>query len=116
MLHIRLSRIVADPPALDDCVAYIKSEARQAVEFRPGSLGISVLADRAGGAALFGSVWASSEAMSASEETEAPLRGELGKRAGTRVTLEDHQIPISVIFDHAILLLGGKAVGDANPG
>ena len=49
MLHIRLSRIAADPPALDDCVAYIKSEVRQAVEFRPGSLGISVLADRAGG-------------------------------------------------------------------
>jgi hypothetical protein len=48
VLHIRLSRIAADPPALDDCVAYIKSEARQAVEFQPSSLGISVLADRAG--------------------------------------------------------------------
>ena len=87
MLHIRLSRIAADPPALDDCVAYIKSEARQAVEFRPGSLGISVLADRTEGAALFGSVWASWEAMSASEETEAPLRAELAKRAGTPVTV-----------------------------
>ena len=41
MLHIRLSRVAAGPPALDDCVAYIESEARQAVEFRPGSLGIS---------------------------------------------------------------------------
>ena len=110
MLHIRLSRIAADPPALDDCVAYIKSEARQAVEFRPGSLGISVLADRAEGAALFGSVWASWEAMSASEETEAPLRAELAKRAGTPVTVEEYQIPISVIFDYAILLLGGQAV------
>ena len=50
MLHIRLSRIAADPPALDDCVAYIEREARQAVEFCPGSLGISVLADRAEGA------------------------------------------------------------------
>ena len=46
MLHIPLSRSAADPPALDDCVAYIESKARQAVEFRPGSLGISVLADR----------------------------------------------------------------------
>jgi hypothetical protein len=78
--HIRLSRIAADPTALDDCVAYIKREARQAVEFRPGSLGISVLADRAEGAALFGSVWASSEAMSASErrrdhQERIPRRG-----------------------------------------
>jgi quinol monooxygenase YgiN len=110
VLHIRLSRIAADPTALDDCVAYIKREVRQAVEFRPGSLGISVLADRAEGAALFGSVWASSEAMSASEETEAPLRAELAKRAGTPVTVDDYQIPISVIFNHAVLLLGGQAV------
>jgi heme-degrading monooxygenase HmoA len=80
------------------------------VEFRPGSLGISVLADRAEGAALFGSVWASSEAMSASEETEAPQRAELAERAGRPVTVEEYQIPISVIFDHALLLLGGQAV------
>ena len=110
MLHIRLSRIAADPPALDDCVAYINREARQAVEFCPGSLGISVLADRAEGAALFGSVWATSEAMSAGEETEAPLRAELAKRASPPVTVEEYQVPISVIFDHALLLLGGQAV------
>jgi hypothetical protein len=110
VLHIRLSRIAAEPPALDDCVAYIESEARRAVEFRPGSLGISVLADRTEGTALFGSVWVSWDAMSASEETEAPLRAELAKRAGTPVTVRDYQIPISVIFDHAVLLLGGQAV------
>ena len=110
MLHIRLSRIAADPSALDDCVTYIKSEARRAVEFCKGSLGISVLADGAESAALFGSVWASAEAMSASEETEAPLRAELAKRAGRPVTVDEYQIPISVIFDHAILLLGGQAV------
>jgi hypothetical protein len=110
VLHIRLSRIAADPPGLDDLVAYLKREARQAVEFLPGSLGSSVLADRAEGAALFGSLWASSEAMSASEETEAPLRAELAKRAGTPVAVEDYQVPISVIFDYAMLLLGGQAV------
>jgi hypothetical protein len=110
VLHIRLSRIATDPPALDDCVAYIESEARQAVEIRPGSLGISVLADRTEGAALYGSVWVSWDAMSASEETEAPLRAELAKRAGTPVTVWDYQIPISVIFDYALLLLGGQAV------
>jgi heme-degrading monooxygenase HmoA len=109
VLHIRLSRIAADPPALDDCVAYIESEARQALEFRPGSLGISVLADRTEGAALFGSVWVSWEAMRESEETEAPLRAELAKRAATPVTVCDYQIPVSVIFDYA-LLLGGQAV------
>ena len=110
VLHIRLSRIAADPPALDDCVAYIESEARRAVEFRPGSLGISVVADRTEGTALFGSVWVSWDAMSASEEKEAPLRSELAKRAGTPVTVRDYQVPISVIFDYALLLQGGQAV------
>ena len=98
------------PAALDDCVAYIESEARQAVEFRPGSMGILVLADRTEGTALFGSVWVSWEAMRASEETEAPLRAELAKRAATPVAVCDYQVPISVIFDPALLLLGGQAV------
>ena len=83
MLHIPLSRIAADPPALDDCVAYIESEARQAVEFRPGSLGISGADGPGGGRRAIRVGLASSEAMSASEETEAPLRAELAKRAGT---------------------------------
>ena len=34
MLHIRLSRITAGPPALDECVAYIEREARPALEAR----------------------------------------------------------------------------------
>jgi hypothetical protein len=45
-----------------------------------------------------------------SAETEAPLRAELAKRAGTPVTVWDYQIPISVIFDHAVPLLGEQAV------
>jgi hypothetical protein len=110
VLHIRLSRIAAEPPALDDCVAYIESEARPAVEGRPGSLGTSVLVDRADGAAVFGSVWASSGVMSASEETEAPLRTELAKRAGARVSAEEYQVPIFAVFEQEALQRGGQAV------
>jgi hypothetical protein len=32
MLHIRLSRIAAEPAALDECVAYIEREVRPALE------------------------------------------------------------------------------------
>jgi hypothetical protein len=110
VLHTRLSRIAADPPALDDCVAYIETEARPAVEFWPGSLGISVLADRMEGSALFGSFWVSWEAMRGSRETEASLRAELAKRAGTPVTVWDYQIPVSLVFDYELLLGGGQAV------
>jgi hypothetical protein len=110
VLHIRLNRIAADALALDGCVAYIESEIRPALENREGTLGISVLADRERGAAIFGSVWASSLVMSASEETEAPFRAELAKRAGAPVTVEEYQIPIFAIFAREALLRGGQAV------
>jgi hypothetical protein len=94
MMHIRLSRIAAGPPALDECVAYIEREARPALEGLHGNLGISVLADREEGAAIFGSAWATSDLMSSSEETEGPLLTELAKRAGGPVTAEDYQIAV----------------------
>ena len=94
MLHTRLNRIAADAAALDGCVSYIEHEIRPALEARPGSLGISVLEDRERGIALFGSVWATSSQMSGSEDTEVPLRGELARRAGGQVTVEDYQVPI----------------------
>jgi quinol monooxygenase YgiN len=94
MMHIRLSRVTVEPPALDGCLAYIEREVRPAVESLRGSLGVSVLADRAEGAALFGSVWASSHLLSASEDTEARLRSELAKRAGGPVTAEDYEIAV----------------------
>ena len=94
MLHTRLNRIAADAVALDGCVSFIEREIRPVLEERPGNLGISVLADRGEGGAIFGSVWASSHLMSASEETEGPLRAELAKRSGGPVTAEDYEIAV----------------------
>jgi hypothetical protein len=107
MLHIRLSRIAAEPSALDECVAYIERDVRSALAGLRDSLGISVLADREEGAAIFGSAWASSLSMSASEETEGPLRIELAKRAGGPVTVEDYEI---AVFEQEVRLRSGQAV------
>ena len=74
MLHTRLNWITADTPALDGCVTYVEREIRSALEARPGSLGISVLEDRERGVAIFGSIWATSNEMGGSENTEAPMR------------------------------------------
>jgi hypothetical protein len=65
-----------------------------------------VLADREEGDAIFGSVWASSLLMSASEETEGPLRIELAKRAGGPVTVDDYEI---AIFEQEAQLRNGQA-------
>jgi quinol monooxygenase YgiN len=110
MLHTRLNRFAADTAALDGCVTYIEREIRPALEARPGSLGISVLEDRERGVAIFGSVWATSLEMSGSADTEAPLRGELARRAGGPVTVEDYQVPIFELLEPGALTRPGHAV------
>jgi hypothetical protein len=110
VLHARLNRIAADTAALDGCVSYIEGEVRPALEARPGSLGISVLEDRERGVVIFGSVWANSLEMGGSEDTEAPLRGELARRAGGPVTVEDYQVPIFELVDRQPLTRRGHAV------
>jgi quinol monooxygenase YgiN len=110
VLHTRLNRIAAAAAALDGCVSYIESEIRPALEVRPGSLGISVLEDRERGAVIFGSVWATSAVMHGSADTEAPLRGELARRAGAPVTVEDYQVPIFELMEPQGLPRRGLAV------
>jgi hypothetical protein len=110
VLAARLNRIAADAAALDECVTYIEREIRPELESRPGSLGISVLADQKRGVAIFGSVWATSLEMSGSEDAERPFRGELARLAGGPVTVEGYQIPIFELVDPPIAPLDGYAV------
>ena len=110
MLHTRLNWITADTPALDGCVTYVEREIRSALEARPGSLGISVLEDRERGVAVFGSIWATSDEMGGSENTEAPMRAELAKRAGAPVSVEDYQVPIFELIEQQALTRRGHAV------
>jgi hypothetical protein len=106
----RLNRIAADAAALDECVTYIERRIRPEVEARPGSLGISVLADRERGVAIFGSVWTTSLQMSGSEDTEAPFRGELARLAGGPVTVEDYQVPIFELVERPAVPPGSYVV------
>jgi len=110
VLHTRLNRIAADTAALDGCVSFIENQIRPALEARTGSLGISVLEDRERGVVIFGSIWATSPEMSGSEDTEAPLRGELARRAGGPVTVEDYQVPVFELLARQALPRRGYAV------
>jgi hypothetical protein len=110
VLHTRLNWITADTAALDECVTYIEREIRSALEARPGSLGISVLEDRERGVVIFGSIWTTSDEMSGSENTEAPLRAELAKRAGGPVSVEDYQVPIFELVEQEALAQRCRAV------
>jgi heme-degrading monooxygenase HmoA len=107
MLHARLDLITADPLVLGGCLKYIESEVRSAVESQPGSLGLSLLASPELGAAVLESFWASHHALQASEQTAAPLRGELARRARGSVTVERYRI---LVFERDAPLHSGEGV------
>ena len=107
MLHARLDLLTADPTALGECIQYIQSEMRPAVESQPGSLGLSLLASPELGAAVLESFWASDHALRASEKTAATVRGELARRAGGSVAVEEYRV---AVFEREAPLHGGEGV------
>src|ERR1700757_4237555 len=92
MMHVRFSRITADPPVLAGCLGYLQDEARPVVESHHGSLGLALLEEP--GVVIFESFWATPEALWLSEETEAVFRGELARRVGQPVKAEDYQVTV----------------------
>jgi hypothetical protein len=109
VLHTRLTRLAVAASALDACTSFIENEIRTQLEQHPGHLGIFVLEDRDRSVAIFGSVWATSGEMNGSENTEAPLRGELTKRAGGPVTVEEYQVPVFELVERLALPRSGLA-------
>ena len=107
MLHARLDRLTADRSVLGRCIKYIQSEIRPAVESQPGSLGLSLLASPDLGAAVLESFWASDHALRAGEKTAAAFGGELARRAGGPVAVEEYRV---AVFEREAPLHGGEGV------
>jgi hypothetical protein len=95
MLHAHLDLITAaDPLALRECITYIKKQVRPEIESQPGSLGLSLLASPEHGVAVCELLWASRNALGASEQIAAPLRGEMARQARGSVTAAQYQLPV----------------------
>ena len=92
MMHVRFSLISGDPRALAGCIGYLQDEGRLVLESQHGSLGISLLEGH--GVVISESFWATHEALWLSQETDAELRGELGRRVQRPVTAEDYQVAV----------------------
>ena len=107
MLHARLDLITADPLVLGECIQYIQSEVRPAVESQPGSLGLSLLASPELGTAVLESFWASDHALRAGGQTAAAVRGELARRASGSVAVERYRV---FVFEREAPLRGGEGV------
>src|ERR1700756_4192087 len=92
MMHVRFSRITADPPVLAGCLRYLQDEARPVLESQHGSLGLAMLEEP--GAVIFESFWATHEALWVSQETEAIFRGDRARRVERPVKAEDYQVAV----------------------
>jgi quinol monooxygenase YgiN len=106
VLHLRLNLITAEPPVLDECLRYIETEVRPAMEREPGSLGLSLLVRWEPGVAVLESFWVSEHALVASEQAAASVRGELARLASGPVAEEQYRI---AVFEREVLG-GGEAV------
>ena len=92
MMHVRFSRVAADPPVLAGCIGYLIDEARPVLESQHGSLGLSLLEEP--GVVIFESFWTTYEALRLSHVTEAGFRDELARRVGQPVRAEDFQVAV----------------------
>jgi hypothetical protein len=81
-MHARTTTIRGNPQAVDNGVAYLRSEVMPVIERIDGCLGLSMLADRDSGRCITTTAWASEAALHASEDRLRPLRIHLAELLG----------------------------------
>jgi hypothetical protein len=91
---MRFNLITADPQKLDDSIKFIEAEVRPQVDSQPGSLGTTLYANPDAGLAILESLWASDNAMAASEHHLGPTRRAAVERAAGTVSVERYQVPV----------------------
>ena len=93
-MHMRLNMITADPQKLGDSIKFIETEVRPQVDSQPGSLGTALYTNPGPGLAILESLWASEDAMAASEHHLGPTRRAAVERAAGTVSVERYQVPV----------------------
>jgi hypothetical protein len=91
---MRFNLITADPQKLGDSIKFIESEVRPQVDSQPGSLGTTLYSNPEAGLAILESLWASDDAMGASEHHLGPTRRAAVERAAGTVCVERYQVPV----------------------
>ena len=91
---MRLNMITADPQKLGDSIKFIETEVRPQVDSQPGSLGTALYTNPGPGLAILESLWASDDAMAASEHHLGPTRRAAVERAAGTVSVERYQVPV----------------------
>src|SRR3954467_14967564 len=78
-MYARTTTVRGDPRAVDDGVAFTRSELWPRIERMDGCIGMSMLVDREAGRCILTSAWAGEDAMRASADEVRELRRQLAE-------------------------------------
>ncbi len=93
-MFARTNTFDGDPARLDDGINFARDKVAPLLAGLDGCGGMSLLVDRSTGRCMVNSVWATKEAMHASEEAIIPLRAEGGQLLGAPAETEEWELAI----------------------
>jgi hypothetical protein len=95
-MYVRATTIDADPAKIDEGVAYVRDHVVPAVDSLPGSLGLTMLADRDSGTTSITTAWSSEADRAEADELLTSLRAHAVRHlaGGT---------PVTELFDLAVI-------------
>jgi heme-degrading monooxygenase HmoA len=86
--------MMARPELMDAGIAFIREQVMPALQELPGSIGVSLLADRQSGRCIATSAWESEDAMHHSAEEARQYRNLAAERFGRLVTTQEWDIAV----------------------
>jgi heme-degrading monooxygenase HmoA len=90
----RSTTIDARPEAIDAGIAFVRDQVMPALEAMDGCIGISLMVDRETGRCIATSAWESEDAMHASSDRAASMRGRSADEFGGTTTVQEWEIAV----------------------
>nr|WP_194946036.1 hypothetical protein [Mycolicibacterium malmesburyense]CRL74396.1 hypothetical protein CPGR_03134 [Mycolicibacterium malmesburyense] len=91
-MYARSTTVQAQPSAINEGIAFIRSEVMPALEAMDGYIGLSLLVDRESGHCIATSAWESDDALRASAERAGELRTRAADVFGGEATADQWRI------------------------
>ncbi len=94
-MYARTTTVRGEPSRLDDVIRTVRDEVAPAVQDMDGSVGLSMLADRASGTVIVSAAWEDRQAMRAAAERVATMRNRVAEMLDG--TPEVHEWEIALV-------------------
>lgn len=95
-MFVRATTINADPARLEEGIAFVRDSVVPAVNSLPGSLGLSMFADRISGTTTVSTAWGTEQARADADEVLTSLRAKAARMLGAGT-------PVTELFELAVI-------------